>query len=77
MVRGKEKMTECSVLLPLSMNEWTSGSILNDINCLIDRSCDVITFPNRACLAVQLVHSVHGVFSPSGVSCVMNAHVAF
>lgn len=36
MVEQKEKWTECPVLLPLLMNEWTSDSILNDINELIN-----------------------------------------
>lgn len=44
---------EEEVLLPLLMNEWASDSILNDIDSLIDRSCDVIVFPCWAYLAAM------------------------
>lgn len=48
----------------LFTSAWTCDSVLDDIN-LIDRSCDVIVFPSRTCLAV---------FNPSHiVSCVTNA----
>lgn len=43
------------------MTEWTSDSNLNDIDELIDRSCDVIIIPGWTCFPAmsRLVHSVH------------------
>ena len=41
---GSEGEMDC-VLLPLLKTEWTSDSDLNDIDELIDRSCDVIIPP--------------------------------
>lgn len=40
--------------LPLLMILWTSGSILNDVNAMIDRSCDVTTLPSLGMFSLSV-----------------------